>query len=109
MVARNNNNNQVQVPQAKEALNRMKYEVANSLGINLNQGYNGHLSTYETGKIGGNMVKQMIQAAEQSLINQTVSSVRTAFQQGLVESQPGIAQNQQFAQQGQTPPATPSQ
>jgi hypothetical protein len=91
-VARNNNN-QVEVPQAKQALNRMKYEVASSLGINLNQGYNGNLSTYEAGKIGGNMVKQMIHAAEQSLINQTVSSVRSAFQQGLVESQPGFTQN----------------
>jgi hypothetical protein len=56
IVARNNTN-RVEVPQAKEALNRMKYEVASSLGINLNPGYNGNLSTYEAGKIGGNMVK----------------------------------------------------
>lgn len=104
-----NNQNQIQVPQAKEALNRMKYEVANSLGIKLNEGYNGHLSTYETGKIGGNMVKRMIQAAEQSLINQTVSSVRTGFQQGLAESQPIVPQAQQFGQQNQTPPVPPSQ
>jgi len=106
-VARNNNNNQVQVPQAKQALERMKYEVASSLGINLNQGYNGHLSTYEAGKIGGYMVKQMIQAAEQSLINQTISSVRSAFQQGLAEGQPGVTQ--QFGQQTQMPPVTPGQ
>ncbi|NLU43033.1 MAG: alpha/beta-type small acid-soluble spore protein [Firmicutes bacterium] len=93
-----NNTNRVEVPQAKEALNRMKYEVASSLGINLNPGYNGNLSTYEAGKIGGNMVKQMIHAAEQSLINQTVSSLRTAFQQGLAEAQ------QEFVQ---TPPVSP--
>lgn len=97
-----NNTNRTEVPQAKEALNRMKYEVANSLGINLNQGYNGNLSTYEAGKIGGNMVKQMIHAAEQSLINQTVSSVRTAFQQGLTEAQQGFAQSQPT----QPPPPT---
>lgn len=82
-MARNQNQNQIQVPQAKEALNRMKYEVASSLGINLNQGYNGDLTTYEAGKIGGNMVKQMILAAEQSLINQAVGAVRSGFQQGL--------------------------
>jgi hypothetical protein len=87
-MAQNQNRNQVEVPQAKEALNRMKYEVASSLGINLNQGYNGNLSTYEAGKIGGNMVKQMIQAAEQSLIGQSVSSVRTGFQQGLTNNLP---------------------
>jgi hypothetical protein len=87
-VAQNRNRNQVEVPQAKEALNRMKYEVASSLGINLSQGYNGNLTTYEAGKIGGNMVKQMIHAAEQSLIGQTVSSVRTGFQQGLTNFPP---------------------
>ncbi len=87
-MAQNRNRNQVEVPQAKEALNRMKYEVASSLGINLSQGYNGNLTTYEAGKIGGNMVKQMIHAAEQSLIGQTVSSVRTGFQQGLTNFPP---------------------
>lgn len=87
-MAQNRNRNQVEVPQAKEALNRMKYEVASSLGINLNQGYNGNLSTYEAGKIGGNMVKQMIQAAEQSLIGQSVGSIRTGFQQGLTSNLP---------------------
>jgi hypothetical protein len=87
-VAQNRNQNQIEVPQAKEALNRMKFEVASSLGINLNPGYNGNLSTYEAGKIGGNMVKQMIHAAEQSLIGQSVSSVRTGFQQGLTNFPP---------------------
>lgn len=100
-----NSKNRVEVPQAKEALNRMKYEVASSLGINLSQGYNGNLSTYEAGKIGGNMVKQMIHAAEQSLINQTASSVRTAFQAGLAEAQQQFVQNQPGLTQ--TPPVSP--
>jgi hypothetical protein len=100
-----NNTNRIEVPQAKEALNRMKYEVASSLGINLSQGYNGNLSTYEAGKIGGNMVKQMIHAAEQSLINQTASSVRTAFQAGLAEAQQQFVQNQPGLTQ--TPPVSP--
>lgn len=87
-MAQNQNRNQVQVPQAKEALNRMKYEIASSLGINLNQGYNGGLTTYEAGKIGGNMVKQMILAAEQSLIGQATNAARTGFQQGLTSNVP---------------------
>ena len=100
-----NTKNRAEVPQAKQALNRMKYEVASSLGINLNQGYNGNLSTYEAGKIGGNMVKQMIHAAEQSLINQTVSSLRTAFQQGLADAQQEFDQSQPAFTQ--TPPVSP--
>ncbi len=52
--------------QAKEALNKFKYEVANELGVNLKQGYNGDLTSREAGSIGGEMVKKMVaQAANQ--------------------------------------------
>ena len=44
---------------AKEKMNNMKYEVANQLGINLKQGYNGDLTSKQAGYIGGNMVKKM--------------------------------------------------
>ena len=36
-----NNNNQINVPEAKEAMNRFKMECANEVGVNLKQGYNG--------------------------------------------------------------------
>ena len=49
---------------AKEKMNTMKYEVANQLGINLKQGYNGDLTSKEAGYIGGYMVKQMIEDVE---------------------------------------------
>ena len=49
---------------AKEKMNTMKYEVANQLGINLKQGYNGDLNSKEAGYIGGYMVKQMIEDVE---------------------------------------------
>ena len=60
-------NNQTLVPEAKNALNRFKYEVASEIGVNLKQGYNGDITSREAGKIGGNMVKKMIQYAEQSM------------------------------------------
>ena len=63
----NRNSNEILNPQAKEALNRMKYEVANELGVNLKQGYNGDLPSSQAGKIGGNMVKRLIKMAEQQL------------------------------------------
>lgn len=48
------------VPNAKQALDNMKYEIAKENGINLKQGYNGDLTAAENGKIGGQMVKKMI-------------------------------------------------
>ena len=52
------------VPQSKEYLNNMKYEIANELGVNLKQGYNGDLSARQNGSIGGQMVKRMIEEAQ---------------------------------------------
>lgn len=51
------------VPEAKDYLNNMKYEVANELGVNLKQGYNGDLTSQQNGSVGGEMVKRMIQEA----------------------------------------------
>ena len=48
-------------------LNTMKYEVASEIGVNLKQGYNGDISAREAGRVGGNMVKKMIQYAESSM------------------------------------------
>lgn len=61
------NSNKSVVPEAKEALNKFKYEVANEVGINLKQGYNGDLSSKDAGRIGGNMVRKMIQQAENNM------------------------------------------
>ena len=56
-----NNKNQINVPEARQAMNQMKQEVANELGINLKQGYNGDLSSKDAGHIGGNMVRKMVE------------------------------------------------
>ncbi|MBQ3553264.1 MAG: alpha/beta-type small acid-soluble spore protein [Clostridia bacterium] len=55
------------VPEAKEALNKFKMEVANEVGVNLKQGYNGDLTSKEAGSIGGMMVKKMVEAYENSI------------------------------------------
>lgn len=47
----------------------MKYEIANELGINLKQGYNGDLTSKEAGYVGGYMVKRMIENVERSMSN----------------------------------------
>ncbi|MEG0872348.1 MAG: alpha/beta-type small acid-soluble spore protein [Clostridia bacterium] len=59
-------NNKMSNKQAKAALNKFKYEVANELGVNLKQGYNGDLTSKEAGSIGGEMTKKLVaQAASQ--------------------------------------------
>ena len=54
-----NNSNQINVPEAKEAMNRFKMECANEVGVNLKQGYNGDLTSRQAGSVGGQMVKVM--------------------------------------------------
>ena len=53
----NSNNNQINIPQAREAMDRFKMQAAQEVGVNLTQGYNGHLTSREAGSVGGQMVK----------------------------------------------------
>lgn len=55
------------VPEAKEALEKFKYEVASEVGVNLKQGYNGDISSKDAGRVGGNMVRKLIQQAENNM------------------------------------------
>ena len=64
----NSNSNRTLVPEAKDSLEKFKYEVASEVGVNLKSGYNGDISSRDAGKIGGNMVKKLIQRAENSMI-----------------------------------------
>ena len=63
----NNGSSRPEVPQAREALDNMKYEIARELGINFKQGYNGDLSARENGYVGGYMVKRLIEQAEKQM------------------------------------------
>ena len=55
----NSNNNQLNIPQAREAMDKFKMQAAQEVGVNLTNGYNGHLTSREAGSVGGQMVKNM--------------------------------------------------
>jgi hypothetical protein len=66
MAHSSSNSNYKVVPEAADALNKFKYEVASEVGVNLKDGYNGDISARD-GRIGGNMVKKLIQQAESQM------------------------------------------
>ena len=53
------NNNQLNIPQARNAMDQFKMQAAQEVGVNLTNGYNGHLTSREAGSVGGQMVKKM--------------------------------------------------
>ncbi|MCI3921547.1 alpha/beta-type small acid-soluble spore protein [Paenibacillus sp. TRM 82003] len=62
------NTNDLVVPGANAALEQMKFEVAQEIGVQIPQdGYYGHMATRDTGAIGGHMVRRMVQIAEETL------------------------------------------
>lgn len=63
------NSNNIEVPAAKQALDQMKYEVASQIGVTLNKGYNGNLSSKDAGRIGGSMTKRLVQMAQNQMAN----------------------------------------
>ena len=67
MASNNTGTNRMEVPQAREAVDRFKMEVASELGVPLKQGYNGDLTSAQNGSVGGEMVRQMIKRQEESM------------------------------------------
>ncbi len=64
----NNQSSSMEVPQAKEAMEKFKMEVASELGVPLkNGGYNGNLTSAQNGSVGGEMVRQMIKRQEENM------------------------------------------
>ena len=53
------NTNQINIREAREAMDKFKMEAANEVGVDLKQGYNGHLTSREAGSVGGQMVKNV--------------------------------------------------
>ena len=53
------NSNKLNVPEAKAAMDQFKMEAASEVGVNLKNGYNGHLTSREAGSVGGQMVKNI--------------------------------------------------
>ena len=63
---KNSSSNRVEVPEARDAM-----EVANELGVNLKQGYNGDITARDAGSIGGEMVRKMIKRQEEEMAGQS--------------------------------------
>ena len=53
------NSNKLNVPEARAAMDKFKMEAASEVGVNLKEGYNGHLTSREAGSVGGQMVKKI--------------------------------------------------
>lgn len=67
MANNNTGSNRSEVPEAREALDRFKMEVASEIGVPLKQGYNGDLTSVQAGSVGGEMVRQMIKRQEEQM------------------------------------------
>ena len=63
----NQNSSRTNVPEARAALDNMKFEIARELGINFKPGYNGDLTSRENGYVGGYMVKRTIEQQEKQM------------------------------------------
>ena len=63
----NQSTNKVEVPEARAALDNMKYEIAKEQGVDLKEGYNGDLTAKQNGTVGGYMVKKMIEEQEKQM------------------------------------------
>ena len=68
---KNSSSNRVEVPEARGALDKFKFEVANEIGVDLKDGYNGHLTTAQAGSVGGEMVRKMIKRQEEEMAGQS--------------------------------------
>ena len=75
----NSNNNQLNIPQAREAMDRFKMQAAQEVGVNLTNGYNGHLTSREAGSVGGQMVKNMCPGRTQKF--ERISRISTGYVQ----------------------------
>jgi hypothetical protein len=66
----NSSSNKINIPEAREALEKFKYEVANEIGVPFKKGYNGDLTSAQNGYVGGYMVKKMIERQEKEMSGQ---------------------------------------
>lgn len=77
MASNNNGNNRVVVPEAKQALNLMKLEIANELGLaNYDKMDKGNLTSRQNGYVGGYMVKNLVEMAQRQMAGQGGTQIK---------------------------------
>ena len=72
--------NRINVPEAREAMDKFKMEAANEVGVNLKQGYNGDLTSREAGSVGSQMVKKMTTIRTMSYMRQNRTAIGHQWQ-----------------------------
>ena len=72
--------NRINVPEAREAMDKFKMEAASEVGVNLKQGYNGDLTSREAGSVGGQMVKKMTTIRTMSYMRQNRTAIGHQWQ-----------------------------
>ena len=75
------NNNQINIPEARQAMDNFKMQAAQEVGVNLTNGYNGHLTSREAGSVGGQMVKKMCPGRTKKF--ERVSRISTGYVQSV--------------------------
>ena len=75
-------NNRINVPEAREAMDKFKMEAANEVGVNLKQGYNGDLTSRQAGSVGGQMVKNVCPVRKVSFSRESRTAVGHEFLAG---------------------------
>ena len=74
----NNNSNKIVVPQARQALNQMKLEIANELGISNYESLDkGNLPSRQNGYVGGYMTKRLVEMAQNQMSGGTTPATNT--------------------------------
>ena len=62
-MSNNSNNNKMVVPGAKQAIERMKYEIANEFGVNLGP----DATSRANGSVGGEITKRLVKLGQNQL------------------------------------------
>ncbi|NLK00134.1 MAG: alpha/beta-type small acid-soluble spore protein [Clostridia bacterium] len=69
------------VPEARNAMDKFKWETAHQVGINLQPGdYGGDIPSRMWGSVGGHMVRQMIHTYQQGLVDSSQAEATTTPQ-----------------------------
>ena len=67
-MSNNNSSNNIVVPEAKQALNQMKTEIASELGLtNYESIDKGNLTARQNGYVGGYMTKRLVEMAQRQM------------------------------------------
>jgi len=77
MASNNNGNNRVIVPEAKQALNQMKLEIANELGLSdYDKIDKGNLTSRQNGYVGGYMVRNLVELTQKQMAGQNGTQIK---------------------------------